>query len=112
MRARLQGAPHEELVYGEIQTRHQSPDGAQSLEALSVFQRKSGGRFPRSMPGLYTKATFRRVVTDDVQALQRQLRDDYQWVIGGDKVLPTFPPDLDRRVISLRRITSAPGTGC
>jgi len=32
--------------------------------------------------------------------LQRQLRDDYQWVIGGDRVLPTFPPDLDRRVIA------------
>ena len=100
VRARLQDAPPEQLVYGEIQTRHQSPESAQSLEALSVFQRKSGGRFARSMPGLYTKPTFRKVVADDVQVLQRQLRDDYQWVIGGDRVMPTFPPDLDRRVIA------------
>ncbi len=101
VRDRLQGALPEELVYGEIQTRHQNPDSAQSLEVLSVFQRKSGGRFARSMPGLYTKPIFRRVVADDVQVLQRQLRDDYQWVIGGDRVLPTFPADLDRRVIAL-----------
>ena len=100
VRNRLQGAPPEQLVYGEIQTRHQGPEGAQSLEALSVFQRKSGGRFARSMPGLYTKATFRKVVADDVQVLQRQLRDDYPWVVGGDGALPTFPPDLDRRVIA------------
>jgi type VI secretion system protein ImpL len=103
VRARLQDAPLEELAYGEIQTRHQDPAGAQPLDALNdkVFLRKSGGRFSQPMSSLYTKPTFQRVVSDEVKQLQRQLRDDYQWVIGGERVLPTFPADLDRRVIQV-----------
>ena len=91
-------APVPELVYGELQATYSGREGGQPLDMLpeQLFKKPIS-----EVDRLYTKPVFQEVTSTGVLAVQKQFRDDYDWVWGKGQPQPPDPPDLTEQVIRL-----------